>query len=125
MHFSQLNKVYYSTSISCLEDHHNHVFKNKCIELFVSVSAFLYDFPEVEIPRTLSLQKSCTYTAFLYVEAFVKLSNGYIKTRRYLDIVQLLQLAVKIITGQYFPVCMLVGFIVLVWLYLSLFLLIM
>lgn len=55
----------------------------------------------------------------------MKLSNGYVKTGRYLDIVQLLQLAVKIITGQYFPVCMLVGFIVLVWLYLSLFLLIM
>lgn len=83
------------------------------------------DFPEVEIPRTLSLQKSCTYTAFLYVEAFVKLPSGYVKTGRYLNVVRLFQLVVKIIIGQYFPVCILVGFIVLVWLYLLLFLLIM
>lgn len=70
------------------------------------------------------MQKSCTYAAFLCIEIFVKFSNGYAKTGHYLNVVQLLRLVVKIITGQYFLVCMLVGFIALAWFYLALFLLI-
>lgn len=98
-------------------------FLNKCIELFISFSTFLHDLPEVEI-ALLCIRKSCTYAAFLYLQIFVKFSNGYAKTGHYLNVVQLLWLLVKIITGQYSLVCMLVVFIVLVWFYLALFLLI-
>ena len=85
---------------------------------------FLPELKEVEI-ALLCIEKSCAYAAFLYIKIFVKFSNGYAKTGHCLDMVQLLQLVVKIITGQCFLVCMLVDFIVLAWFYLALFLLVM